>query len=408
MKKYCTIIILLLLFSVLLSCNKDEQEIEIYKDDFIGNVCQIVIFDINNEALAYGSGFVFNQEGWFITNNHVMEDAYFAKAIFEIPNPNANEAYTVLDIIEGSYSNPSKDMFIGKISNYELINSFYKEFKYATSHKMDERSFSIGYPDKAVSMQINSGYLSEDVTTINDKLYSGLTYISSTSYISHGSSGGILVNENLEILGITTSGVTYSGTSNGAFMIGYSIDSKYFVDLISLISEDDLLDINVILHPNEYDFLKLLFETMFSTSVIVTEDDYRTSYTYKWEDNNKLNEKGIAFTETREYIIRTDFTISYNVSIYQENGDRITASFASNNCFEMDDLLQGTYQYTYFSKSESETHELQSRSLNYSPNVNLTLNSFTRSGRITEEVIQYAKIEFNKIYEFLVSEFQKL
>ena len=57
-----------------------------------------MIFPINT-----GTGFVFDEQGWFITNYHVMENAYFAKAIFEIPDIESGESYTRLDVEFASY-----------------------------------------------------------------------------------------------------------------------------------------------------------------------------------------------------------------------------------------------------------------------------------------------------------------
>ena len=53
-------------------------------DFFMGNVFQIVVKDNKGEPLGSGSGFVINDQGWFITNNHVMEDGYSATAFFDI------------------------------------------------------------------------------------------------------------------------------------------------------------------------------------------------------------------------------------------------------------------------------------------------------------------------------------
>ena len=61
-----------------------------------------------------------------------------------------------------------------------------------------------------------------DISSLYDKLYSGISYIGSTSYVAPGSSGGILLNDNLEVLGMTTIG-TYK--DNDDFDIGGSIKS---------------------------------------------------------------------------------------------------------------------------------------------------------------------------------------
>jgi hypothetical protein len=48
--------------------------------------------------ISTGTGFGFNEEGWLITNNNVMENGYFAKALFDIPDNQKSELFTKLDI----------------------------------------------------------------------------------------------------------------------------------------------------------------------------------------------------------------------------------------------------------------------------------------------------------------------
>ena len=84
---------------------------------FIGNVFQIVVKDNKGEPLGSGSGFIINDQGWFITNNHVMEDGYSATAFFDIKDSENGQQYTQLKIIGGVYHDDKKDVFIGKIKS---------------------------------------------------------------------------------------------------------------------------------------------------------------------------------------------------------------------------------------------------------------------------------------------------
>ena len=54
------------------------------KDFFVGNIFQIILKDQSGNILGSGSGFVINQDGWFITNDHVMEKGHSAIAFFDI------------------------------------------------------------------------------------------------------------------------------------------------------------------------------------------------------------------------------------------------------------------------------------------------------------------------------------
>jgi hypothetical protein len=97
---------------------------------FVGNVFQIVIKDEEGDPIGTGSGFVINDEGWFITNHHVMEDAYSAEAYFDIIDVKEGARYTKLEILGSVYDSKSKDIYIGKISNYQKIKEKYKKITF--------------------------------------------------------------------------------------------------------------------------------------------------------------------------------------------------------------------------------------------------------------------------------------
>lgn len=204
------------------------------REYFVGNVFQIVIKDRNGETLGTGSGFVLNADGWFITNDHVMEKGKTASAFFDIKDPDGGR-YTELAILGGAFRSEKKDLFIGKLAGYDKIKSHYKEIEFCKEYEEGEVCYSVGYPNASVKMTVNEGSIEEEYSDIHSKI-DGLYYILSNSYIAPGSSGGILVNENFEVIGITSLGLY----DDGEYTSGGSIPYELFQSHLKSYKDSDV------------------------------------------------------------------------------------------------------------------------------------------------------------------------
>ena len=208
---------------------------------FIGNVFQIVVKDNKGEPLGSGSGFIINDQGWFITNNHVMEDGYSATAFFDIKDSENGQQYTQLKIIGGVYHDDKKDVFVGKLEGYEKIKGYYNEIDFTEQYTVGENSYSVGYPNSSIKMEINSGKILEEYSDIYSKI-DGIFYVLSDSYIAPGSSGGVLVNENFEVIGITSMGL-YSDSNKNYYISGGSIPYALFKQHLKNLTDSNILSI---------------------------------------------------------------------------------------------------------------------------------------------------------------------
>ena len=205
---------------------------------FAGNVFQIVIKDPEGTLLGTGSGFVINDEGWFITNNHVMEKASTAVAFFDIKDQESGSRYTQLNVLGGVYNSSEIDIFIGKLEGYDKIKAHYKNIEFTEDYTSGEISYTVGYPNSSVKMEINSGEILEEYSDIYDKV-NGIYYILSDSYIAPGSSGGILTNENFEVIGITTIGL-YADDNKQIYQAGGSVPTFVFSSHLKKLEEANL------------------------------------------------------------------------------------------------------------------------------------------------------------------------
>ena len=370
---------------------------------FVGNVFQIIVEDLGQTPIATGSAFVFNKDGWFVTNAHVVKDAYYLKGIFNIPNNTTNESFTYLEIESGSYYHLEKDIYIGKLKNYQSISNYYKDFSFTQSYAIGQNAYSVGYPNSSADLIISKGEVTNTWSDLYEKLYSGHSYICSSSVIAPGSSGGILVNENFEIMGMTTLGWF---DDDDKFMSGAAISAYNYENLLKANSTDSLLIPHIkrfhgdeMVYINYYNAIRNL--EAIGVGERVNMDDGSVIYVYEWTNEGTSNKTG-DFTRKQVLSVSSNGFISFDDAIYWENGDRRETSFYGyySNTRGLDEFAFD-YKYAW---ADGTVTEVRCDDINYSTNLSLTLNkAYVVNApyyyQISED--KYMKEQFNNIYEWL-------
>ncbi len=157
-----------------------------------------------------GSGFVISEEGYIVTNYHVVENADFIRIKF----PDGKEAYA--SIVGYDEDN---DIAVLKVYGKDLK---LKPAKLGNSDnlKIGEFVIAVGNPfglDRTASLGIVSA-LNRSIETEDGEILENL--IQTDASINPGNSGGPLINLNGEVIGINTAILTTSGGSIG---IGFAI-----------------------------------------------------------------------------------------------------------------------------------------------------------------------------------------
>lgn len=170
------------------------------------SVVYIETFGVDGEPYARGSGVIFESSGLAITNYHVLENALSATAtvsngvtydISGIVGFNREEDFAIIQI-DGT------DFFPMKIGNSNLLT-------------IGEKIFTIGNP-LGLTSTISDGLISN----LSRAGYDGMIQI--TAPISHGSSGGAMINEHGELVGITTAGISSGQNLNFAIPINKIVE----------------------------------------------------------------------------------------------------------------------------------------------------------------------------------------
>jgi serine protease Do len=173
-------------------------------------------------AQGFGSGVIISEDGYIITNNHVIESAQNIKVILN--DKREFEAKLV-------GADPSTDIALLKIDAKDLSILTYGD---SNNLKLGEWVLAVGNPFNLTST-VTAGIVSAlgRNLQINEDQYSIESFIQTDAAVNPGNSGGALVNQQGNLIGINTA--IYGGRSGSytgySFAVPVSIVSKVVEDL---------------------------------------------------------------------------------------------------------------------------------------------------------------------------------
>lgn len=176
------------------------------------------------EGRSSGSGAIISEDGYIVTNNHVIENASKVDVTLE-----DNRRFTARVI----GTDPTTDLALLKI---EANNLPYIPFGDSDIAKVGEWVLAVGNP-YTLNSTVTAGIISaktRNIGILRDE--SGLqveAFIQTDAAVNPGNSGGPLVNLNGEIIGINTAIASRTGGFSGySFAVPSSIVKKVMDDLL--------------------------------------------------------------------------------------------------------------------------------------------------------------------------------
>lgn len=163
-------------------------------------VGEITCFDKNGNELSIGTGFVYTEDGKVITNYHVIDGAYSAKIII---NGVEYDIKSVLGYDEHI------DIAILKINGNNFHCVTIAENESITGNTVYAIGSSRGFTNT----------FSKGIITYSNRVIDNVSYIQHDASITNGNSGGPLINEYGEVIGINTWGISDSQNLNFAISI---------------------------------------------------------------------------------------------------------------------------------------------------------------------------------------------
>ena len=221
------------------AANKILPSIVGIKVEYTVNNPVLAMFGQNStsSATATGSGIIISEDGYILTNNHVIStsstDSSNSNSYYQISEASKITVTLFGDTTEYEASIVGKDeetdLAVIKIDKTGLTKA---EFADSDSIKVGEFAMAVGNPvgmDSTVTCGIVSA-VNREVTDSDGKTY---TLIQTDAAINSGNSGGALVNSEGKVIGINT--LKLSGT--GIEGIGFAIPINSTTDVTSQLIE---------------------------------------------------------------------------------------------------------------------------------------------------------------------------
>lgn len=197
------------------------------------SVVKVHCFDTDGMELATGSGFIIYDSETFVTNYHVL-----AAGLELSIETEAGATFEVDELI--AYSEEDDLAILGVNGDTGL-----KPIKFDTNRpKKGDKIYAIGSP-QGIKNTVSDGV----VSSIYDDNEGNIDIIQISAPISHGSSGGVLLNSSCKAIGVTSSGMDDTDYHN----INFAIPIQKVEDLYQKRTNMSLEDLIAEIHKNDHD-----------------------------------------------------------------------------------------------------------------------------------------------------------
>ncbi len=265
------------------------------------SVGEIITYNKSGNELALGSAFVYSNDGKIITNYHVIEDACSAKITLN------GKEYQISSIL--AYDKDI-DLAVLKI-NATNLNSLPT---CANIHEVGKTVYAFG-SSKGLTATFSQG-----IITYSNREIDGVYYVQHDAAISSGNSGGPLINEYSEVIGINTMTMRDSQNLNFAIAVSEISNLTYGVPLTFAEFYEKECDVykklkNYIISKGTYDSSDNDYTVSFLSSYWNSTHNYRTGARYDVTDD-KIELTCFVYKYDMSYTTMSFLTIDKISSVY--------------------------------------------------------------------------------------------
>jgi serine protease Do len=169
---------------------------------------------------ALGSGVLLSENGFAITNAHVIQGETDLRATVWIPQPDGTLKRTTIEDVDIIAVNNHLDLALLMLTHPDAKAFDFSVLEKAETIEVGQTVFAIGNP---LGLERS---MSQGVISTKQRSFDGLTYIQTDTAVNPGNSGGPLFNTRGEVVGITNMVIPIAESLN------FAIPTRYVKDFI--------------------------------------------------------------------------------------------------------------------------------------------------------------------------------
>lgn len=204
--------------------SRQDPNMQRFMEDFFGHRFTP---PSNKKSMGLGSGVILSEEGYIVTNNHVIDKA----DEITVTLPGKDKTYEAKLI----GTDPKSDIALIKIDTKDKLEPVM--LGDSSNLKVGDLVFAIGNPF-GVGQSVTQGIISaQHKNGIGINEYEN--FIQTDASINPGNSGGALVDSRGALIGINTAILSRSGGNNG---IGFAIEVNMVKDVVQRLVKDGKIE----------------------------------------------------------------------------------------------------------------------------------------------------------------------
>ena len=201
---------------------------ELAKQQVVGIRTDITVtnfFGMTSSGAVSGSGFIISEDGYIMTNYHVVEEAYAGKLDVQVITYDGTQYVAAVVGVE-----PANDVAVLKIDAEGLTSASIGD---SDALKVGDTIYAVGNPLGELEFSMSTGHVSALGREISTQESESINMFQIDAAVNEGNSGGPVYNSNGEVVGIVTAKYSSSGVEGLGFAIPINDANSVASDLIT-------------------------------------------------------------------------------------------------------------------------------------------------------------------------------